>query len=50
MENHHFTMGKLWEITILKGQTMGNHHFQWVNYGKSPYLMGKLRKITISNG
>ena len=36
MENHHFY-----------GKTMENHHFQWENYGNSPFLIGKLWKITM---
>ena len=29
---------------------MENHHFSWENYGKSPFFMGKLWKITIFHG
>jgi len=28
---------------------LDNHHFWWENYGKSPFLMGKLWKVTIFN-
>ena len=41
---------KRWKIAIFHGKTMENHHFSWENDGKSPFFMGKLWKITISNG
>ena len=35
---------------MFNGKTMENHHSELENYGKSPFSMGKLWKITMFNG
>ena len=39
--NSAISMVKLWNISIINGKTMENQHFQWENYGKSAFSMGK---------